>query len=225
MSDIRTLTEREEVELLLPWYETGQLTAEETRLVEAHLHKDAELRRMLELIREEAGETLIANESIGMPSHEARDKLMAQIAAEGGETQKSGGMISGLLKQLGLDGFSPGLALGGALAAIVIIVQAAVITTMISSGPAGDGPKLASAQQAGTETGTFALIRFSENASLAEITALLRSNKISIVDGPKPGGVFRVRLSDKELPADRERTIIENLRLQADLVAFVSPSR
>lgn len=225
MNNNHTLTEREEVELMLPWYETGQLTAEETQLVEDYLGRDAELRRMLELIREEAGETVVANERIGMPSHEARDRLMAQIAAEGGGAQKARGAISGWLKQLGLGGVSPGLAFGGALAALVIIVQAAVITSMISGDPAGDGPQLASGEDTVTDTGTFALIRFSENASAAAITELLRENGISIVDGPKPGGMFRVKLSGETLTEDRQSVLIENLRQQADLVAFAAPTR
>lgn len=225
MSENHALTEREEVELMLPWYETGQLTAEETQLVETYLRKDAELRRMLELIREEAGETLIANESIGMPSHEARDRMMAQIAAEGGKERVSGSLISGWMKQLGLDGFSPGLALGGAIAALVIIVQAAVITSMLSGDSAGEGPKLASGEQTIKENGTFALIRFSEHASAAAITGLLRENKISVVDGPKPGGTFRIKLSNETLSEDQLSELIENLRQQADLVAFVSPTR
>jgi hypothetical protein len=225
MNNNHTLTEREEVELMLPWYETGQLTAEETQLVENYLGKDAELRRMLELIREEAGETVVTNERIGMPSHEARDRLMTQIAAEGGGAPRAAGLISGWLKQLGLGGMSPGLALAGAVAAVVIIVQAAVITSMISGDPAGEGPQLASGEDTVTETGAFALIRFSEDASAAAITELLRENGITIVDGPKPGGMFRVKLSDETLTEDRHGVLIENLRQQADIVAFASPTR
>lgn len=225
MNNNHTLTEREEVELMLPWYETGQLTAEETQLVENYLGKDADLRRMLELIREEAGETVVANERIGMPGHAARDRLMAQIAAEGGKAPRTGGLVSGWLRQLGLDGMSPGLALGGAVAALVIIVQAAVIASMISGDPAGDGPQLASGEDTVTETGAFALIRFSEGASALAVTELLRENGITIVDGPKPGGMFRVRLSDETLTEDRQSALIESLRQRADLVAFVSPTR
>jgi hypothetical protein len=224
MNNNHTLTEREEVELMLPWYETGQLTAEETQLVETHLRNDAELRRMLELIREEAGETVVANERIGMPSHGARDRLMAQIAAEGGAPRTSG-LISGWLKQFGLGGMSPGLALAGAVAAIVIIVQAAVITSMISGDPSGGGPRLASGEETVTDGGTFALIRFAEDANAAAITGLLRESGMSIVDGPKPGGVFRVKLSDETLNDDEQNALIESLRQKADLVAFASPTR
>jgi hypothetical protein len=150
---------------------------------------------------------------------------LAQIAAEGGSTQKAGGMMSGWLKQLGLGGVSPGLALGGAVAALVIIVQAAVITSMISGDPAGEGPQLASGEDRVTEGGTFALIRFSEDASAAAITELLRESRITIVDGPKPGGAFRVKLSDETLAEARQSALIENLRQKADIVAFASPTR
>lgn len=225
MTENHDLSEREKVELLLPWHETGQLTAEESQLVETYLRKDAGLRRMLELIREEADETIAANESIGMPSPEARDRLMAQIAEEGGDQPERGSLIFSWLKQLGFYDLSPGLAVGGAVAALIIIVQAAIITSMMSSGPAGEGPVLASGEPVSVQSGTFALIRFSENANADEITALLREKRISIVDGPKPGGVFRVRLADKKLPADQARTLMENLRSQADLVAFISLSR
>ncbi|MBX2806484.1 MAG: hypothetical protein KTR19_10965 [Hyphomicrobiales bacterium] len=225
MSEKTTLSEREEVELMLPWYETGQLTAEETSLVETHLRQDAELRRMLELIREEAGETVLANESAGMPSHAARDRLMAQIAAEGGEARQRGSLVSGLLKQLGLAGLSPGLAFGGALAAVVIIVQAAVITSMIGGAPTGEHPQLASGEQQTIQGGTFVWVRFSEDASAAAITGLLRKNGLIITDGPKPGGTFRVRLSDQELTGEAQTALIERLRGEASLVAFISPSR
>jgi hypothetical protein len=100
-----------------------------------------------------------------------------------------------------------------------------MITSMISSDPAGEGPQLASGEDTVTETGAFALIRFSEDASAAAITELLRENGITIVDGPKPGGMFRVKLSDETLTEDRHSALIENLRQQADIVAFASPTR
>jgi hypothetical protein len=96
---------------------------------------------------------------------------------------------------------------------------------MISSDPTGEGPQLASGEDTVTETGTFALVRFAENASVAAITGLLRESGISIVDGPKPGGIFRVKLSDETLTEDRQSALMENLRQQADIVAFVSATR
>lgn len=224
MTDHQTKSEREEIELMLPWYETGQLDAEEMSRVEAYLAKDAELRERLALVREESAETITANESLGMPRVGARDRLMAQIAAEAGPPRKAG-QFSSLIKRFSHGTLSPGLALGGALAALVIIVQAAVLVSVINYDPRDGGPQLASGQETVSQTGTFALIRFQNNANAQDIAGLLRASKAVIVDGPKPGGMFRIRISPETLSEQDRDALLASFRERADLVAFITSTR
>ena len=48
---------------------------------------------------------------------------------------------------------------------------------------------------------------------------------MTIVDGPKPGGLYVLRLGPKEMPkADRD-AVIARLGAQKSLVRFVAPSQ
>ncbi len=217
--------EREDIELLLPWYERGTLTPEEMRRVETHLAADPELRERLALIREEASETIASNERLGMPSAVAGDRLMEQIAAEASTTPNVSSSLRTWLSGLIPAGLSPGLAMAGAAAALVIFVQAVLLISLLSTNGGDRGPRLASGQETSASTGTFALIRFAENAQAKEIAGLLRSIKGTIVDGPKPGGIFKIRISDKVLPEEDRNAILSRLRENKAIVAFVAASR
>jgi hypothetical protein len=217
--------EREEIELLLPWYERGTLTPAEMRRVENHLAADPELRERLALIREEASETIASNESLGMPRAAARDRLMEQIAAEAGAIPAVSSSLRTWLSGLIPAGLSPGLAMTGATAALVIFVQAILLISLLSTDGGERGPRLASGQETSASTGTFVLIRFTENAQAKAIAGLLRSVKGTIVDGPKPGGIFKIRISDKVLPEPDRDAILNRLREDKAIVAFVAASQ
>src|SRR3981081_3437781 len=61
--------------------------------------------------------------------------------------------------------------------------------------PAGDlvfaEPELASAR---VNDGSLAIIRFAPTAAAGDITEFLAANSITMVDGPKVGGMYTVRL-------------------------------
>jgi hypothetical protein len=217
------LIEREEAELLLPWYERGTLRAEDMRRVEARLAADPMLRTRLELIREEAVETIAAVESAGMPSRGARDRLMAQIAAEAGATPASRSLrdwLTGLLPA----GLSPALAVMAAAAVLVIALQAAALVALMSSNGADD-TRLASGEDTARGAGTYVLVGFAESANAGQIAEFLRAVGAVIVDGPKPGGTYKLRISAKTLTeAERERALTA-IRARADLIAFVQPTQ
>ena len=75
-------SEREQVEVLLPWYAAGTLSQLDAERVEQTLAGDRELAREFELVREECYETIHLNESHGTPSTRAVQKLFAAIEAE-----------------------------------------------------------------------------------------------------------------------------------------------
>ena len=75
-------TERSEIEELLPWHAAGTLDARDTQRVEAALAENPDLARRYELVREELGETIHLNETLGAPSARAMTALFAKIDAE-----------------------------------------------------------------------------------------------------------------------------------------------
>ena len=74
--------EREEVEALLPWHAAGTLSRRDAARVEQALANDNELASRYELVREELGEAIRVNESLGAPSARAMKSLFEKIDAE-----------------------------------------------------------------------------------------------------------------------------------------------
>ena len=65
---------------------------------------------------------------------------------------------------------------------------------------------MASAPSTVSDEGDYVLIRFQPQASAADITEFLETNKLSIADGPSAGGLYRVRIAAAKLPkTDLER--------------------
>jgi hypothetical protein len=74
--------ERHEIECLLPWHAAGKLSRSDVERVERALAADCELVQRYELVREELAATVHLNETLGVPSKRALEKLFAAINAE-----------------------------------------------------------------------------------------------------------------------------------------------
>src|ERR1700674_2844409 len=83
-----TENERRDIESLLPWHAAGTLRRRDAQRVEAALAHDQDLARQFALVREELGETIHLNETLGAPSARAMDRLLAGIEAEGSTARK-----------------------------------------------------------------------------------------------------------------------------------------
>jgi anti-sigma factor RsiW len=221
---------REDIEALMPWYEKGTLPEKEARMVAEYLEANPDRARFLALIREEVAETIEANEAAGMPPSAALGRLMDAIAAEP-KTQRAAAMrerAGGLLARLFGANASPWLAMGAAAACLLILVQAAALGVLMTRGTSttgSGGTQLASGDPArAPEDGSFAQIRFAPSATASDISALLRSFNAVIVDGPKPGGVYRVKISPQKLANDQFEEILRQIRARSDIIAFISVS-
>jgi hypothetical protein len=223
----KSQVQREEIELMLPWYEKGALAPDEMERVERQLAADPELRSQLALIQEEVSETIIANEAAGMPGNAAREKLMQQIAAEAASAGqgRSGFGLRQFLSSAIPAGLSTGWAMAAAAAIVVILLQAAALTSFIAVDGAGDGYNVASGDDGDPAQGTFMLIRFKEAANIDDIASLLDTMEMTIVDGPKPGSVFKLRVSEMVLPEGERDAILNALREKTEVVAFVASTR
>lgn len=213
----------DEIEELLPWHAAGTLSRREAERVEEALKRDPELARRYDLVREELGETIHLNETLGSPSARALDKLMRQIDAEPKRAARSfnlGARVSEFFASL-----SPRtLALSAAAAAVAILLQAGLITSVMLNQPTAGHYQTASAPATAQAPGAYALVRFAPTASAADITKFLSSHKLGIVAGPMPGGLYRLRIADASAPqAELDKRI---KTLQADkVVGFIAATK
>ncbi len=224
------LTEREAIEQLLPWYAAGTLSDHEVKQVDEYLAQHPDISRQLNLIREEMDETVHANEALGHPSAGALDRLMSAIEAEPRQTANVGQILTNL-KQSVIGFFeapSPNAVRWAAMvAAALIFVQAITLGMLISdSTRTGVDYRTASGQN-GTQalTGTFALMQFSEDATLIEISTLLSSLEASIIDGPKPGGIYKVRISQETLSEAEYQRILREIQEKNAIVTLAMPTK
>lgn len=211
---------REEIELLLPWYAAGTLNRRDTARVEQALANDKDLALQFEIVREELGETIGSNESLGAPSQRAMKALFEKIDAEPARAPAAAsfnlmGRISAFVASL-----SPRtLAYAGGVAAIAILLQAGVIGTLVGE-RTGRAPNLASAPATmSMPRGIETLVRFAPQATAAEISEFLKANNATVIDS-SPDGSFRLRL-----PGDKAQTaeIVKKLG-DSKVVTLVLPA-
>jgi hypothetical protein len=199
----------EELKLLLPWFVTGKLSQADMRRVEAALHKSPELRHDLDIARDEAAETVPLNEAMGTPSRRVFETVMAKVDAEAPERRKSQPLVDRLGRRLAaaFAGMRPRLlTVATAAAALLIVAQAGIVTRLLLKSDQVVY-QTASGPSAPTD-GATALVAFNDNATAGDIARLLQHFKGSIVEGPRAGGLYRVRFADAS-PADVERIVTE----------------
>ena len=213
--------ERRNIEDLLPWHAAGTLSRRDAKRVEDALAHDAELARRYELVREELAATIHLNETLGAPSARAMEKLFAKIDAEPARRSIASLNLGGRVAEF-FSSLSPRtLAWSATAAALAIVLQAGLIAGVMLKAPATGGYETASAPSAATAEGAYALIRFAPQANADDITKFLETNKVSVVDGPSAGGLYRIRVAVTGLPKDELARIIK--RLQEDkVVGFIA---
>ena len=210
----------EDVELLLPWHAAGTLSRRDAARVEQALANDNELAARYELVREELGEAIRLNEDLGAPSTRAMETLFAKIDAEPARQSKSTFQLGAWLTDL-VSSFSPRtLAYGATAAALAIVLQAGILAgVFVKQGTVGF--EQASYHQ-GATTGSYVNVRFKPEASVADITGFLSSNKAVIVESPKStDGFFKVRVAEKAMTEDELSAVAKTLRSNP-VVSFVA---
>ncbi len=216
--------ERHEIEALLPWHAAGTLSRRDADRVEQALAGDRELKRRFDIVREELSETIHLNETLGAPSARAMEKLFAAIDAEGvrAPSRRASFDFAGRISDF-LAGFAPRtLAWSAAAAALAIVVQAGVITAVaVKERGAPANYETASAAQPATE-GAFAVVRFAPQASSADITNFLGAHMATLVDGPKAGGLYRIKIAGSGLPRDEVSKIVKRMQEQSKVVSFIA---
>ena len=209
------------IEQLLPWYVTGKLDASERAEVEDALKRFPELRAQLDLIRAEMADTVKLNEAMAMPRADATERFMGLVQKDmqrPASTKPS--PFKGLLEWLALQLAGPPR-WAVAAAVLAIVVQAALIGGLVVERQ-GNGFHTAGGGETLSE-GTLVLARFSDGVTLAVLTERLGAQGITIVDGPKAGALFTLRIGPDDMPVAERGKKIAALKANADFVVFVGP--
>jgi hypothetical protein len=234
---------------LLPWYAAGTLRRRDRLRVEQALRSDADIARQLDLVREELAETIHFNETLGAPAPCAADRLMAAIDAETLAARKRAppGALAGWLTGFFANLSPRTLAMAASFAMLAIALQAVMLVDIFTkpdgsslqdfssqgvssqgsssqgSSPPGQMAQAPSAQVLGAGHGTFAMVRFARQASAGEITNFLQNYQATLVDGPTPGGLYRVKVAVTSLAKEEVGRLIARIR-QEHVVESAEPS-
>jgi anti-sigma-K factor RskA len=209
---------REDIEALLPWHAAGTLSRRDAQRVEEALQNDRELASQYELVREELSETIRLNETLGAPSARSMERLLAAIDAEAPQRQSS--FVPNFAARVAefLAGFSPrALAWSATAAVLAIVLQAGIITAVV----VGDRSAFQTASHGLTDKGegAFALVRFSPLSTAADITRFLEANKTAVVEGPKAGGLYRLRVVAGEQSKDELARIVRQMQQEKLIIS------
>jgi hypothetical protein len=122
------------------------------------------------------------------------------------------------------SGFAPRtLAFAGAAAALVILLQAGVIgSIMLKGGAAYD---TASAPDVKVDSLDL-YINFTPQASADAVTKFLRAHQASIIEGPKGAGTYRVRFAVTGTPKEELARLVKDMQQNRDIVGseFEAPA-
>lgn len=216
------LNEADTFAALLPWYVSGKISAADRALVEAYRQAHPEAEVQIALAREEADIVFADNSAIAVP-RDALSRLQASIASSPKARLHAAGQS--FVDKIGswLQGLAPRqLAYAGIAAALLVVAQAASIGSLLSHVPGTSGYQTASGDKSAFGSGTYALVAFQPSAPTGTLSAFLADNKFKIADGPKAGGVYRLKLSESEMSASDLEAAIEKLKARNDLVSFAS---
>ncbi len=215
-----TKTRRDAVEMMLPFYVTGQLDQAEANEIDDYLKHHPDVARQLDLIRAERESTAAANAIYASRPARSFDRVAAMIGKTSARPARTAGSPLDWIKRLFAMPSSPALGFVGAAAAIVILLQAATIGTLVVAqypgifGTAGGNETV--------DAGTTVFVRFADDASAAAIADALSALGVKIIDGPRGGKLFTVRIGPKTMSESERERLIAALKARSDLIVFVT---
>lgn len=210
------------IEALLPWYATGKLSAEETAEVETALAADPLLRAHLARIEGERIAAIESAEALPLPSSRMADRLFAEIGKTAPSARPS--FLAGLFGRLGeqIAALSPSqLGMSAAAAALVMLVLGGALGGLVANREVTEGYQTASGPEAVNPAGAVLLIAFQPTATAAQIEQIVGSVGGTIVDGPRAGGLFQLRIGDATMNEADRKAVIEKLSAAKDIVKLV----
>ena len=219
----KPLTEAEEIEAMLPWLVAGTLSRADTARVTRYLETHPEAAAHVALARDEREAAISGNETIATPSSANLDRLMASVANTAQSRSIAVPTPASIWENIAgfVSSLSPKtLGMAAAAAALALVVQAATIGTLVTRDSPGSYQTASGGPTSATTEGVQALVSLQPSVTATALTAALSDLKATIVDGPKAGGVYRVRIAGDKVDAT---TIVAKLKTRTDVFAFVGP--
>jgi hypothetical protein len=216
--------DKENISQLFPWYATGKLKNDERLEVEKALARFPELRAQLALAREEITQTVNLNEAVAMPRAGATDRFMASLQKDArSHVIEKSPPIKRLLDWLALQSVGPAR-WAVAAGVLAVLIQPIAIGVLVTERQVG-GFRTATGGTESPAGGSLVFVRISDSTTLASLNERLTSLGATIVDGPKAGGLFTLRIGPNDIPvADREMKIAA-LKASIDIFSFVGPAQ
>jgi hypothetical protein len=209
--------EREEIEKLLPWYVTRRLARADVKRVEGYLRQHPDMLTQLDLIRSEREATVRANEAIGLPSAGIPEQRLASLPAASPRPATARWRPS-----LGRFVSMPAASrLQWAALVALAAAQAALIAGLLVFGD-GTTYRVAAGPPPGDHLS--ALVAFADEAKAAAIARLLTEFDANIVDGPKPGGVYKIKVRSSDKSRAAQQALLVRLAERRDVIRIVLPS-
>lgn len=198
--------EPQDVEELLPWYVTGRVSRDEARGVEAALQTMPDLAEKLAAVQRERDAVARGSEAVEPPPPDNLQRLLQQV-----ETTRQARVPKAEPATAGADWL--GAVFGRRVVWQVAFAAACVAIVVLGVrlyDPAGSPDFGSAAGINGVEAGADLVVTFQPTATAADISALLATLDAVIVDGPKPGNAYIVRLPSSD-PNDVSAAMAEML--------------
>jgi hypothetical protein len=171
-------------------------------------------------VREEMIETIQVNEALRAPSERTMDELFKKIDAEPARHSLPRLNLAARFGEFMASLTPRTLAYASGATVLALLLQAGVITEVLMN-ERGGGYQTASAPATAPAEGSYAMIRFAPQASASDITRFLEANKLSVVNGPAPGGMYRIRVAVTGIPKGELARLVKQLQ-QDKTVDFIA---
>src|SRR5262245_34481625 len=218
-------TKREEIEKLLPFYVTGRIDHADAEEIGDYLERHPDVAKQIDLARAERDSAVVANAVYAdrpVPSFDRVAAMIGRGAAQPARTASRGPDWMDRIKRLFAMPSSPALGLLGTAAAIVIVLQAATIGSLVVAHYRGIFN--VAGNNGVVDAGTTVVVRFADDATTAAIADALSGLDVKIIDGPSGGRLFTVRLGPKNMGAGERERLIAALKARSDVVVVVMPT-
>jgi hypothetical protein len=215
--------ERDEIEMLLPWYATGRLDEADRAKVATWLARDEALARQLAIIEEEQDATRLAAEAMPAPARMSVERVVARIPERRANPAGLHAAVTGWLDRA-LASLSPaGLRWAATAALLLVVVQAAGIGLLMRGGGSERGYETASGQAGRVATGLFVIVRIDDSVSVATLGSALAEIGATIEHGPTADGLYRLRIGPADLDEAVRKDKLDRLRARSEVFPLVLP--
>lgn len=182
MDEFVMTNDHEQIEMLLPWFVTGQLDADEIAQVDAHVFACPECRLLLE--QEYQLKNIVTSMAVDLPRFDMPANIVGRRSTVSSRAWQSTRQAVSRLrtKPMRVAAFAAAQA-----AMLLIVFQLAQPTAEPAAGPAAEYRTLSSGEVAGKAN---ALVVFSPDTREADFREILIKADANIVGGPIDGNAY-----------------------------------